>query len=1431
MVNHPRFQGQSPNGNNAIRVWKMMEPSSTTRSDSGHNNATAVSGLSVDFGSLPLEYQNVLRLAQEQHNLQVTPLEELKGGRTGARLYLVSVSTPVRDPVQHIVLKLDRVNSQVRSDETTRHGLALSQAPPGFARQHMVDLAFDRVERDGAIAVFYSIAGQSLHHFRPLAYYERQCQLQTIFSATSELLLTEWNAASTFDQAVHPQSLLARWLTYRLEPEGDIERFLQDVCHVRADTAGLLIQGHVFPNPLAYARQAERWGQIRSIDTLIGFQHGDLNMGNILVKFAANERDLAGYYLIDFALFREQIPLLYDQAYLEMSYLIRELSRAPFADWVGFVTHFAEQDIPPPDQVPVSLAGACAVVGAGRGTFDRWLHAAHPSLYDDLWGQYWLAAVAVGLNFCNKAPLSKQERMAGLIFAATHLQRYCTRFGAQMPTEIAHLYHASPSDAAPPLGSTPPPHTPTSHNLPLEPTPLIGREQEVAEVYNALVRDEVRLLTLTGLGGTGKTRLALQVATELLDHFQHGVFFVSLADITAPELVVSEIAQPLGIREGGCQPLLEKLKDYLQDRHVLLLLDNFEHVVAAAPVVADLLAAAPRLTVLVTSRERLNLRGEHGFPVPPLKLPDPLQLPPLERLGEYEAIKLFVERARAANACFTLTAENASAVAEICHRLDGIPLAIELAASRMRVLTAEEIAVRLNDRFRLLVNGSRSALPRQQTLQALIDWSHDLLSENERVLLRRLAIFAGGWTLQAAEEVCSGEGIEAWEVLDLLAHLIDKSLVIAEPQDGGQRYRFLETLREYGQERLAESKETDVFAHRHAEYFMKLAGESYGELWGPQQGYQLTRLEMEHDNLRTALEWMARAAGHEEMLLQLSGTLWRFWEIRGYISEGRAWLERALARNPNAPAYLRANGLRGAGMLARQQGDYAQAKAMHEQSLALFQELDYKFSVARELDVLGEIEQSLGNYPQAIELHQKSLALRCEIGDEEGIAVSLGQLGRIARRRGQYQLARDLLEESLELHRQQGDKLYTALSLNNLGRVACLLCEYERAISLLEEALSLYRELNDRLGISNALHNLGNVAQEQGDMQRAKTLYQESLALKQELGHRRGIARVMADLAEAAWCQGDYTRAEELAGQSLTLFQELDVKPGVIVSSVLLALVAHYQGDFERAASLATAGLALSTELDVPRGVAYAQEVLGLIAYAQGNLQEAQVQFQNALAGFRKVDDKRNVAYTLVNLARTVYRQGDRACAIRFLDESLSISRELDIRWSLAFTLEIMGLLQRSQGNYDRAAELLRESLHLSAEQANRQGIANCLGALAGLAALARQPIRAAHLFAAADRLRQEIGVKMGSDDQQEYEYHQAALRRQLDDTAFTTAWSEGWAMTTEQAIEEAYKSVRSERYAINLPAFTAPAFTRPRQTDRISNAAVGGSSDSKAWR
>ena len=391
-----------------------------------------------EFNTLSDERQHILQLAQERHNIEVIPLEELKGGRTGAVLYLVSVCSADSLQVKHYILKLDRIHKKAMMDEIKRHRLAWSQAPADFAQQHMAGLPFNE-KREGQIAIFYTIAGQSLHHFRPLASFGRQNQLETIFCATNDNLLKQWNAEQTIEQVVHPQNVLDRWLGYRLKPEGNLRCFLEDVFHVPQDIQGLLIQGEVFPNPLAYGCKAELWGPIRPIDIIIGFQHGDLNIGNILVKFTEDEQELAGYFLIDFALYKSQMPLLYDQCYLEMSYLLRELERTSFSKWVSLVTRLAREGTPDPQKVPVELAGACAVINAGRKAFERWVEASHVSLRDDLQGQFWLAAVAAGLNYCNKVALPNKERLAGLIYAAAHLKRYFTQFGVPIPVEVRLL--------------------------------------------------------------------------------------------------------------------------------------------------------------------------------------------------------------------------------------------------------------------------------------------------------------------------------------------------------------------------------------------------------------------------------------------------------------------------------------------------------------------------------------------------------------------------------------------------------------------------------------------------------------------------------------------------------------------------------------------------------------------------------------------------------------------------------------------------------------------------------------------------------------------------------------------------------------------------------------------------------------------------------
>ncbi|HLF74704.1 MAG TPA: adenylate/guanylate cyclase domain-containing protein, partial [Anaerolineales bacterium] len=395
-----------------------------------------------DFNNLPPEYQRLLSIAREKHRLAVTPLQVLSGGRTGALIYLVSVSVGDFRQVEHLIVKFDRVNQKAKPTEVERHRLALSQAPAVFADQNMAKLAYE-VEHEGAIALFYTVAGQSLQQFRTLASEERQSRLETLFATTNEYLLKEWNAGSVFEQALDPQKLLERWLGHRLKADGHTGSFLKDIFLLDPDTEGFLIQGQVFPNPLSYGLDAGRWQGTRPIDVLTGFQHGDLNTANILARFSEDSDSLEGYFLIDFALYKARMPLLYDQRYLEMLYLIRELERVPLQKWISYATHFSSRDIPKPKEVPIELAGACEAVNAGRKSFKRWIDETHPSLSDDLWGQFWLAAVAAGFNFCNKPALSTEERLAGLVYSAVHLKRYCVQFGIPLPVDVRLLYDAS----------------------------------------------------------------------------------------------------------------------------------------------------------------------------------------------------------------------------------------------------------------------------------------------------------------------------------------------------------------------------------------------------------------------------------------------------------------------------------------------------------------------------------------------------------------------------------------------------------------------------------------------------------------------------------------------------------------------------------------------------------------------------------------------------------------------------------------------------------------------------------------------------------------------------------------------------------------------------------------------------------------------------
>ncbi len=685
------------------------------------------------------------------------------------------------------------------------------------------------------------------------------------------------------------------------------------------------------------------------------------------------------------------------------------------------------------------------------------------------------------------------------------------------------------------------------HNLPIQRSPLIGREREVASVVSLLRRPEIGLVTLTGPGGTGKTRLALQVAADLLDEFPDGVIFVNLAPLSDPALVVATIAQTLNVTEAGGQPLLETVQAYLRDKTVLLLLDNFEQVVGAAPVVAALLQAAPRLKALVTSRVVLRLSGEHEYTVPPLTLPDPKRLPPLEHLRQYEAVRLFIERAQAAKADFVVTNVNAPAVAEICVRLDGVPLALELAAARSKMLAPEALLARLTNRLKLLTGGARDLPARHQTLRNAIDWSYDLLEPVEQTLFARLAVFVGGCTLEAIEAVCNADGDLPIDVFGGISSLLDKSLLRQEEgPEGEPRLMMLESIHEYAREWLQASGEAEVLQRQHAEYFLALAEQAVPELEGLQQGTWLERLEADHDNLRTALQW-ALEREEPEPAVRLSGALGRFWMFRGHLTEGRRWLELALRRGGQLVSPAAGWALAMAGELASLQSDFRCATAFQEKALTIYRALGDMPGVAHLLHDLGNLAADQGNLRRGMTLHEDALALRREQGAIWSIAHSLSAVGYMAMLQGDYGRGEALLEESVGLWRHLRQPGRLADALETLGNAAIERTHYVRARVLLEESLTLYQQLSIPMGIAFCLAAFAALAAETGYPEQAARLWGAAEVLRDT--HSIALAPVVraryewrlasaqshldAPQWEVAWAEGRAMSLEQVIAYAL----------------------------------------------------------------------------------------------------------------------------------------------------------------------------------------------------------------------------------------------------------------------------------------------------------
>ncbi len=681
------------------------------------------------------------------------------------------------------------------------------------------------------------------------------------------------------------------------------------------------------------------------------------------------------------------------------------------------------------------------------------------------------------------------------------------------------------------------------HNLPAALTSFVGRQRELEEVERLLAT--ARLLTITGVGGGGKTRLVLRLAEAALERYADGVWLVELAALADPTLAPRAVATALGLQEEAGRPPMETLEAALRLRQFLLVLDNCEHLVQACAELAEaLLRTCPRLRILATSREPLRVPGEVTWHLPPLSVPDPDRPPDLEELNRSEAVQLLASRAAAALPTFALTVENADAVARLCHRLGGIPLAIELAAALIPALSVEQIAARLDGHFHLLSGGSRTALPRHQTLEAALDWSHALLSEPERALLRRLAVFAGGFSLEAAEAVCAfaADG----NAVDRLCRLVDKSLVVAEGGGAGAvRYRLLEPIRQYAAERLVAAGEAHCARRCHAEYFLALAERAEPELSGPDQATWLERLEREHDNLRAALAWLSdvgdragdggavqdRAVVDAEAGLRFGWALMRFWDMRGHLAEGRARLATLLRADRAAgPTSARARALFAAGRLAYEQGDYAAALACSEESLTIAREVGDRECVAFALTQVGHVLRIRGDPEAAGPLYEESLAIRRELVARgaatfrPGVAISLKCLGGVALARGDLAGAHDLYTESLAIERELGHRWEIALSLHRLGEIAIDLGRLTEVRGHFGAALAVARELGDRQNIALVLGGVAGLAAAQGEPERAMRLVGAADALRETI-------KCVLDPADRARVEGRLAGAAALLGQ------------------------------------------------------------------------------------------------------------------------------------------------------------------------------------------------------------------------------------------------------------------------------------------------------------
>ncbi|MCW5852975.1 MAG: tetratricopeptide repeat protein [Anaerolineae bacterium] len=837
-------------------------------------------------------------------------------------------------------------------------------------------------------------------------------------------------------------------------------------------------------------------------------------------------------------------------------------------------------------------------------------------------------------------------------------------------------------------------------HLPVERNSFIDRERDVGVLTRQLNMGAHRLVTLTGPYGVGKSRLALRIASQLRAEFADGVWWINLTDVTDSVLVPQSVAVVLHLPEQAEEMLVARLQDRLFARHLLLILDGCDHVInACAELVQTLLAACADLHIVVTTRQPLGIEGESVWtvgplPISPLELPDPLDEATLPSLLLFSGIRLFVERAQAAQPAFQLTPDNARAVVEVCHYLDGIPLALELAAQRVKVMAVQQMPAWRHDILGLLEGVSPKSLSPHPSLRAALDYSYDHLGSEEQRTLSALSIFEDGATFEAIQWVC-GEDVPALAVLDTLSRLVDKSLITLVEHRGVATYRMLEVMRQYCRAKLDASGETDTLHRRQATFYATLAEQADRELQGPKQALWLGRLEREHTHLRAALTWVMEQ-GETALLLRLAGHLWRFWEARGHIAEGRQWLEQTLTLVEASSSLDYARALHGAAVLAHNQSDLSRARWLHEACLALRHQLDDRQGSAVSLLSLGLVAKDEGDHERAASLYQESLGLFRRLNDSRGAAEALLHMGLLAHIRGNAQQATPMIEESLALFRRVEDKRGMALALSNLGLVTRNQGRYQRAQRLHEEALALRRELDDKVGIALSLANLGLVAQDQGHFAEAVRNQEQSLARFRELGAQWGIALLLNTLALAAIYQEDYDQAAALSRESWELYHTMGHQWGIAMVLTTLARIDLHDGAPQRAIERVQQSIQVRQNIHDSHGLAECLETLAIVWASQGHGEQAMWLDGAATALREQIHAPRSPTERaeLNHWFEGVYPNSNEAALMLAWDEGHYTSVEQAIETALALILTSPSQVNAASSSLDPPVEPELRNMH-----------------------------------------------------------------------------------------------------------------------------------------